>query len=165
MAPGNVLDPFASVTVSDTNATPVDFATIILTNAAGAATDANGTLTGTGLTETGAGSGIYNLAAVAPQALTSELNALTFHPAALPTGVTSETTGFTLSVRQLISRRRRQTAKRPSLKQRPHRRLRPRRAKSFCMARRRSIPLLMTAGRSTSWTMGLPATGHKQFPA
>jgi hypothetical protein len=98
VTPGNVLDPFASVTVSDTNPTPTDSVTITLMNASGQATDANGTLAGTGLTETAAGSGIYTLAATTPTTLTTELDALTFHPTGLPSGVTSETTGFTLAV-------------------------------------------------------------------
>jgi hypothetical protein len=95
---GNRLDPFASVTISDANPTPTDSATITLTNAFGQATDANGTLSGTGLTETAAGSGIYTLAATNPTTLTTELDALTFNPIALPSGVTSEITGFTLAV-------------------------------------------------------------------
>jgi hypothetical protein len=98
VAPGNVLDPFASVTVSDTNQKPMDSATITLTDASGKATDANGTLTGTGLTETAAGSGIYTLVATDPTTLTSELDALTFHPTALPSGVIFATTGFSLTV-------------------------------------------------------------------
>jgi hypothetical protein len=98
VAPANVLDPFASVTISDTNPSPKDSATITLTNASGTATDANGTLTGTGLTETASGSGVYTLAVTDPATLTSELAALTFHPTGLPNGVTSETTGFTLAV-------------------------------------------------------------------
>jgi hypothetical protein len=108
VAPGNVIDPFASVTITDTNQpNPMDSATITLTNAPGTPptdvpgappTDASGTLTGTGLTETAAGSGIYTLAAADPATLTSELDALTFHPTGLPSGVASETTRFTLTV-------------------------------------------------------------------
>ena len=101
MAPGNVIDPFASVTVSDANANPTDSATITLTNASGTPTDANGTLTGTGLNETAAGSGVYTLAATSPTSpstLTTLLEFLTFHPIGLPSGATSETTGFSVDV-------------------------------------------------------------------
>lgn len=94
----SVLDPFASVTITDANQNPTDSATITLTNASGKTTDANGTLTGAGLTETAMGSGIYTLAATDPKTLTSELNSLTFHPTTLPNGVTSLTTSFTLAV-------------------------------------------------------------------
>ena len=96
VAPGNVLDPFASLIISDTNQNPTDSATITLTDASGKATDANGTLTGTGLTKTAAGS--YTLAVTDPTTLTTELDALTFHPMGLPSGVASETTTFSLSV-------------------------------------------------------------------
>jgi hypothetical protein len=96
VTPGNVLDPFASVTISDANANPSDAVTITLKNAGGTATDANGTLTGTGLTETAPG--VYMLAAGAPGAITTELDALTFHPTGLAAGVASNTTTFALSV-------------------------------------------------------------------
>jgi hypothetical protein len=71
---GDTINPLASVTVSDTNTNPTDSATITLTNASGAATDANGTLSGSGLTETTAGSGVYMLAATSFSILTSELD-------------------------------------------------------------------------------------------
>jgi hypothetical protein len=99
--PGSVIDPFASVTVSDANKPdPVDSAKITLKDASGNATDANGTLTGSGtsLTEPAAGSGVYTLAATDPSTLTTELDSLTFHPTGLPSGVTSETTHLTLDV-------------------------------------------------------------------
>jgi hypothetical protein len=83
--PGNTIDPFASVTVSDGNANPTDSATITLTNG-------GGTLTGAPLTETATGSGVYTLAATDPTTLTSEIDSLTFHPAR------SGTTDFTLTV-------------------------------------------------------------------
>jgi hypothetical protein len=98
VAVGNVIKPFASVTVSDGNAVPNDLVTISLLNAAGAASDANGTLSGTGLTETAAGSGVYVLSAASPAAITAQLDALTFTPAALASGQTSVTTKFKLDV-------------------------------------------------------------------
>jgi hypothetical protein len=78
----------------------MDSAKITLKDASGNATDATGTLTGSGtsLTETAAGSGIYALAATDPNTLTTELDSLTFHPTGLPSGVTSETTHLTLDV-------------------------------------------------------------------
>jgi hypothetical protein len=91
----NVLDPFALVTVSDTNQPPTVSATITLTDASDKVTDANGILTGAGLSKTAAG--VYTLAATSSSTLTTELDSLTFQPT-LPSGVTSETTGFTLAV-------------------------------------------------------------------
>jgi hypothetical protein len=67
--PGNTIDPFSSVTVSDGNANPTDSAMITLTG--------SGTLTGA----TAAGNGVYTLAATDPMTLTSELDSLAFHPA------------------------------------------------------------------------------------
>jgi hypothetical protein len=81
--PGNTVDPFASVTVSDGNANPTDSAMITLTSG-------GGTLSGAGLTA--AGSEVYMLAATDPTTLTSEIDSLTFHPAG------SGTTDFTLTV-------------------------------------------------------------------
>jgi hypothetical protein len=95
---GSAIKPFTSVSISDGNTTPSDTVTIRLLNSNGTATDANGTLSGTGLTETAAGSGVYTLAAGSPATINSELNALTFTPAALPNGQTSVTTRFELSV-------------------------------------------------------------------
>jgi RTX calcium-binding nonapeptide repeat (4 copies) len=80
----------------DTNPNPTDSAIITLTDASGKPTDANGTLTGTGLTETS--TGVYSLAATSPSSLTTELDALTFHPTGLPSGTTSVTTNFALNV-------------------------------------------------------------------
>ncbi len=92
VAPGNVINPFSNVTVNDGNATPSDTATITLTGAL------SGTFAAaTGLTETAIGSGIYMLAAASPATLTTELEQLTFIPAALAAGQTSETAGFTIT--------------------------------------------------------------------
>ncbi len=98
VTPSHVLDPFASVTISDGNKAPVDVVTIVLLDAAGkpSASDATGTLTGSGLTETSAGT--YTLSATDPAALTSQLDAVTFHPTGLQAGQTSAITGFRLSV-------------------------------------------------------------------
>ena len=92
VAPGNVINPFSNVTVNDGNATPSDTATITLTGAL------SGTFAAaTGLTETAVGSGIYMLAAASPATLTTELERLTFIPAALAARQTSETAGFTIT--------------------------------------------------------------------
>lgn len=95
---GSAIKPFNSVSISDSNATPSDAATISLLNSAGAATDANGLLSGTGLKETAAGSGVYTLAGGSPAAINANLNALTFTPAALSNGQTTVTTKFALTV-------------------------------------------------------------------
>jgi plastocyanin len=93
------LDPFSSVTVSDPDLGVTETATITLTNSAGVATDADGTLAGTGLTKIGVGT--YSLAAATTAALTAELEALSFSPAAhqVSPGQTVAT-GFTLAVTQ-----------------------------------------------------------------
>jgi hypothetical protein len=61
----------------------------------GAGTDANGTLTGTGLTKTGVGT--YSLAAGSPAAVTAELESVVFHAAKVAAG-TTEATGFDVSI-------------------------------------------------------------------
>jgi Ca2+-binding RTX toxin-like protein len=88
----------AGGTISDSNAAPNDTVTISLLDSTGKISDMNGTLSGTGLTETAAGSGVYTLAAAGPAAVTAELDALTFTPATLPAGQTSVSTQFDLSV-------------------------------------------------------------------
>ena len=55
VAAGSAIKPLASVTISDGNAAPSDVAAISLLNSAGTASDANGTLSGPGLTETAPG--------------------------------------------------------------------------------------------------------------
>ncbi len=68
---------FTGVTVTDAGS-PTASATIELDAANGVATDANGVLSGTGLTKTGTGT--YSLAAASPASLSSELQALRFTP-------------------------------------------------------------------------------------
>ena len=72
---------------------------VMLKASSGAATDANGTLSGSGLTRTGVGT--YALAASSPATLTSELDALSFTPTQdeVAAGQTV-TTGFTLAASQ-----------------------------------------------------------------
>ena len=71
------LAPFGAVTDSDPDSNAVDSAGIVLSSN-GTATDADGILSGTGLTRTGTGS--YSLAATSPANLTTELKALRFTP-------------------------------------------------------------------------------------
>jgi hypothetical protein len=70
--------PFAVAIVSDPQTGQTETAIITLTNAGGTATDANGTLSGSGLTHTGAGS--YTLSNSTPAGLTTALEALVFTP-------------------------------------------------------------------------------------
>jgi plastocyanin len=72
--------PFSATTITDPDNGAATSATITLTDGGGNATDADGLLSGTGLTHTGAGT--YTLAAATPASLTTELQALTFHPTA-----------------------------------------------------------------------------------
>ncbi len=93
------LKALAGVTISDPDTGVADSATIALTGTNGLATDADGTLSGTGLTKIG--TGLYTLAAAAPGSLTAELDALSF----IPTGHQvapgqTVTTGITLAVGQ-----------------------------------------------------------------
>lgn len=81
--------PFIGVSVADPDKNAATSAAITLTNA-GRATDADGVLTGAGLTHTGAGT--YSLAAASPSALTSELQALLFTPTAHQVAVGSTVT-------------------------------------------------------------------------
>ena len=71
--------PFAGIAVADATATATTSAALTL-SAAGSPSDANGVLSGAGLTHTGAGS--YSLAATSPQTLSAELAALVFTPTA-----------------------------------------------------------------------------------
>ena len=80
-----VATPFAGVTATDPDTTTTTSATIALYNN-GTLTDADGLLSGTGLTKTGTGT--YSLTATTPANLTAELRALHFTPA---TGVQSQT--------------------------------------------------------------------------
>lgn len=87
--------PFSAVTIADSNGQQ-DSATITLT-AGGAATDADGLLSGTGLTHTGAG--LYTLASATPASLTTALEGLVFTPTAHQVAPGSTmTTNFALAV-------------------------------------------------------------------
>jgi len=94
---GATFRPFAGVTVADDNLAhdSKDTGTLTLSNAAGAPTDADGTLTGPGLTKTGVG--LYTLNSTATVSFQSNLGQLLFTPAPVSAGAT-RTTGFTLSV-------------------------------------------------------------------
>ena len=72
------LSPFSGVTISDPDLGASDSLIITLTGTNGTATDANGTLSGTGLSKVG--TGVYSLAAVSPASLSTELDGLTFAP-------------------------------------------------------------------------------------
>ncbi len=97
VASGTAIRPFAATRITDNSPGygAQTSGTITLTDATGAASDAGGTLAGPGLTKTGVGT--YALAAGSYYALQSNLNALTFTPAAVAAGSTA-TTGFDLSV-------------------------------------------------------------------
>ncbi len=73
------IKPFSTAVISDPDTGVTDQLTITLLNSAGAATDANGTLSGTGVTKTG--TGVYVLAGT-PAAMTTQLQALIFTPTA-----------------------------------------------------------------------------------
>ncbi len=79
-APGAASQPFATATVTDADAGAAVSLTITLTDATGAASDADGLLSGAGLIKTGTGS--YLLDAATPSVLSGELQGLTFTPAA-----------------------------------------------------------------------------------
>jgi hypothetical protein len=70
--------PFAVASISDPQSGSTETATITLLNSSGTATDANGTLSGTGLGHSGAGT--YTLTAATPATLTTGLSALVFTP-------------------------------------------------------------------------------------
>jgi hypothetical protein len=92
------IDPFASVSVTDSPGLNIEGFSITLENASGAATDANGTLSGAGWTHVG--TGIYALTIQntttgdATSLVTAELDALVFTPNA---AAGSTTTTFVLS--------------------------------------------------------------------
>jgi hypothetical protein len=89
------ISPFGTVTLTD-SAGLQDSATITLT-VGGTASDADGLLSGTGLTKTGTGT--YSLAAATPAALQASLRALIFTPTANQVAPGSTvTTGFTLGI-------------------------------------------------------------------
>jgi hypothetical protein len=92
------IDPFASVTVTDSPGLNIEGFSITLENAGGASTDTNGTLSGAGWTHVG--TGVYALtiqnttSGDAPSLVTTELDALVFTPNA---AAGSTTTTFVLS--------------------------------------------------------------------
>lgn len=71
--------PFSAVTIADPDFGATETVTITVT-ASGSPSDANGTLSGTGLTKSGTGS--YTLSSGTPRAVTAELDALLFTPSA-----------------------------------------------------------------------------------
>jgi VCBS repeat-containing protein len=89
------INPFATASVGDVDHGALDSLTITLLDSDGNVTDANGKLSGTGLTQIGVGT--YSLAATGPAALTTELEGLTFTPTAHegPAGSTI-TTNFSM---------------------------------------------------------------------
>jgi hypothetical protein len=87
---GNLIKPFASVTVSDANSNPMDSVTITETDSSGTASDANGKLTAAGLTEVS--SGVYTFLSAGPVIISKEIDGLTFTPTA------QATTEFTIDV-------------------------------------------------------------------
>ncbi|HEV2335370.1 MAG TPA: calcium-binding protein, partial [Stellaceae bacterium] len=89
---GKPIAPFSAVTITDSAGLTIEGMTIQLYDSTAnfqTTTDANGILSGVGLTKTGVGT--YSLAPGTPAAVTAELDALTFTPAY---GSTSTTTDF-----------------------------------------------------------------------
>jgi hypothetical protein len=72
------ITPFATATISDPDAGAQDSLTISVITPSAVATDANGTLSGPGLSKNGVGH--YTLAATSPAALTQELQSIVFTP-------------------------------------------------------------------------------------
>jgi len=87
---GNTINPFSTVSISDL-AGAQDTVKITLTSG-----DANGKLSGSGISETAPG--VYTLAAAPPSTLNSEVDGLVFTPTTLPAGTPTVTTGMTLDV-------------------------------------------------------------------
>lgn len=88
VAANGTIKPFSAVTVSDTNAKPLDAVTLTISG--------GGTLSGQGLSN--GANGVYTIAAGSPQTVTTILNALVFKPPALATGQTSNTINIRLDV-------------------------------------------------------------------
>jgi plastocyanin len=91
-----IVTPFVAVSITDPNVSQTETITITLSHG-GTATDADGTLCGAGLSQTG--TGIYTLTASSAGAITTALDALVFTPTAhqVAPGDTV-TTGFTIQV-------------------------------------------------------------------
>ncbi len=95
---GATIAPFSAAVVTDSAYFTTGSITITLEpngGGAGPGTDANGTLTGTGLTK--AGVGTYTIANAAFATITAELDSIIFHPSAVAAGQTV-TTGFVIDV-------------------------------------------------------------------
>jgi hypothetical protein len=100
----STLKPLSAVTITDPDLGVSDSVTITLTGTSGVATDADGTLSGAGLTKTG--TGLYTLAAATPSSLTSELDALSFTPTAhqvVPGGTVVTTIALSVTQNGLTS--------------------------------------------------------------
>jgi hypothetical protein len=95
IAAGTAIKPFAGVAITDPDVSVTDSLTITMKNTGGVATDADGTLSGGGLTKTGTGT--YSLAAATPASLSAEVQALAFTPAS---STSTQTTVFTLTASQ-----------------------------------------------------------------
>jgi len=95
--PSATIRPFAATRVTDNNLRndAQDNAAIVLTDGSNTPTDADGILTGTGLSKTGVGT--YTLAPTASYNLQSYLQSLVFTPIAVAAGAT-RTTAFALTV-------------------------------------------------------------------
>ncbi len=93
---GANVTPFGGIAVTDPDFEAATSATIVLTND-GSPSDANGALTGNGLTKIGAGT--YSLTATTPVSLSAELQALTFTATGAGAAPGSQvTTGFNVAV-------------------------------------------------------------------
>jgi hypothetical protein len=90
VASGNTINPFSTVSISD-SAGAQDTVKITLTGG-----DANGKLSGNGITETAPG--VYTLAAAPPATLNGEVDGLVFTPTGLPAGTPTVTTGMQIDV-------------------------------------------------------------------
>jgi VCBS repeat-containing protein len=90
----STINPFTKATVSDVDNGASDSLTITTTDDKGNLTDANGLLSGKGLTQTGVGT--YKLDATNPTLLSSELQNLTFSPTAHQSTDPTITTTFNL---------------------------------------------------------------------
>jgi hypothetical protein len=101
LGPSNVTDaqtakPFSQVSISDPNPGSVETVTLTLDNTSGVATDANGVLSGQGLTKTA--TGVYTLSG-STAVVTAELDALVFTPTGQQVAPGSTvTTDFTLYI-------------------------------------------------------------------
>jgi autotransporter-associated beta strand protein len=94
---GGLLHPLSGIVIADPDAGVTDSVTLTLT-VGGTPSDANGVLSGAGLTETAAG--VYTVAAGTPGALTAELEALQFTPSGVVANGQTLMTNLLLSVTQ-----------------------------------------------------------------